>query len=100
MLVGRGLRSRLSLLPYIVIVYAVSAATLLLAVLLYNLPLYPYPPGTWLMFFLLALVPTIMGHTSPHASCRRHYTMPGYIKLLDSLLHSLGMMRASSLGYL
>lgn len=63
MLVGRGLRSRISLLPYIVIVYTVAAVTLLLAVLLFNQPLYPYPPATWLMFCLLALVPTIMGHT-------------------------------------
>ncbi|WP_027365305.1 DMT family transporter [Desulfotruncus alcoholivorax] len=63
MLVGRGLRNHLSLLPYIVIVYSVSAAALLLAVLAYGLPLSNYTPNTWLMFFLAALIPTIMGHT-------------------------------------
>jgi len=63
MLVGRGLRNHLSLLPYIVIVYFVTGVALLLAVLAYRLPLANYTPGTWLMFFLAALIPTIMGHT-------------------------------------
>lgn len=63
MLVGRGLRNHLSLLPYIVIVYFVSSVALLMAVLAYGLPLSNYTPNTWLMFFLAALVPTIMGHT-------------------------------------
>ena len=63
MLVGRGLRNHLSLLPYIVIVYFVSSAALFMAVLAYGLPLSNYTPNTWLMLFLAALIPTIMGHT-------------------------------------
>ncbi|TYO94749.1 drug/metabolite transporter (DMT)-like permease [Desulfallas thermosapovorans DSM 6562] len=63
MLIGRGLRERLSLLPYIFVVFGSAAVTLFVAVLLFRLPLTPYPPATWLMFVLLAVVPTIMGHT-------------------------------------
>lgn len=63
MLVGRGIRERLSLLPYIIMVYGSSMITLFLAAVIYQLPLVPYSPGTWLMFLLLAAVPTIMGHT-------------------------------------
>lgn len=63
MLVGRGIRGRLSLFPYIIIVYGVTALVLLLAVLAFGQPLYPYPAVTWLMFLLLAVVPTIFGHT-------------------------------------
>ncbi|WP_347488704.1 DMT family transporter [Desulfoscipio sp. XC116] len=63
MLVGRGIRERLSLLPYITMVYGSSMLTLFLAAVMLQLPLVPYPPGTWLMFVLLAAVPTVMGHT-------------------------------------
>ncbi|WP_084327240.1 DMT family transporter [Desulfofundulus thermocisternus] len=62
-LIGRGLRHRLSLLPYIFVVYGASAVTLLAGALLAGVPLFPYPPTTWLWFFLLALVSTIFGHT-------------------------------------
>ena len=63
MFVGRGIRGRLSLFPYIIVVYGASVAVLLLAALFYQQPLYPYPPVTWLMFLLLAVFPTILGHT-------------------------------------
>lgn len=62
-LIGRSLRRRLSLLSYVFLVYGASAAVLLLANLAAGVPLYPYPPETWLWFLLLALVPTIGGHT-------------------------------------
>lgn len=62
-LIGRGLRNHLSLVPYIFLVYGASALTLLLGCLCTATPLYPYPPLSWLWFFLLALVPTIFGHT-------------------------------------
>lgn len=62
-LVGRGVRERLSLFPYIIIVYGAATVTLFVLAALYRLPLTSYASGTWLMFFLLALVPTIFGHT-------------------------------------
>ncbi|OAT82383.1 DMT family transporter [Desulfotomaculum copahuensis] len=62
-LIGRSLRHHLSLLPYVFLVYGTSTAILLLGSLLTGTPLYPYPPLTWLWFILLALVPTICGHT-------------------------------------
>lgn len=63
MLVGRGIRGRLSLFPYIIVVYGVATVFLILGALAYRLPFYPYPPTTWLMFLLLAVFPTIFGHT-------------------------------------
>lgn len=62
-LIGRSLRHHLSLLPYVFLVYGTSTVILLLGSLLTGTPLYPYPPLTWLWLFLLALVPTICGHT-------------------------------------
>jgi len=62
-LIGRGVRRRLSLSSYTLIVYGTGALVLLLGSLFTGTPLYPYPPGTWLWLALLALVPTICGHT-------------------------------------
>ncbi|MBM7855332.1 drug/metabolite transporter (DMT)-like permease [Desulfohalotomaculum tongense] len=62
-LIGRTLRAHLSLFSYVILVYTASAITLLLCSLAMGLPLYPYHPLTWLWFLLLAIVPTIFGHT-------------------------------------
>lgn len=62
-LIGRSLRARLSLLPYIFVVYGVTALTLLLGNLLTGTSLYPYSGMTWLTFVALAMIPTILGHT-------------------------------------
>lgn len=63
-LIGRGLRDRLSLLPYVYVVYGATAVTLLMGNLItFRDPLFPYSRLTWLWFLALALIPTIMGHT-------------------------------------
>lgn len=62
-LIGRSLRGRLSLFPYVFLVYGTSSIFLLLFNIATATPLYPYPRLDLLWFFLLALVPTIFGHT-------------------------------------
>ena len=62
-LIGRSLRSRLSLFPYVFLVYGTSALFLLLINLAGRTPLYPYPGMDWVWFLALAVVPTILGHT-------------------------------------
>lgn len=62
-LIGRSLRGRFSLFPYVFLVYGTAAVFLLLLNLATATPLYPYPRQAWLWFFLLALIPTIFGHT-------------------------------------
>jgi drug/metabolite transporter (DMT)-like permease len=63
LLVGRRLRSRVAVLPYATVVYAVAALALLPAVALLHAPLWPYPLRQWALFAALAVVPTIGGHT-------------------------------------
>lgn len=63
-LVGRKLRQELSLAPYSVLVYGSSSLVLVLFILLRGLPLQGYGGETWLMFLLLALIPTVLGHNS------------------------------------
>ncbi|MDD4237467.1 MAG: DMT family transporter [Desulfotomaculaceae bacterium] len=62
-LIGRSLRSRLSLFPYVFLVYGTAALFLLLINLASHTPLYPYPCLDWVWFLALAVVPTIGGHT-------------------------------------
>jgi len=64
LLIGRGLRSRLSLLSYIFVVYGVAAVALLVVALLFGLPLFGFSLTTYLWLLGLALVPQLIGHTS------------------------------------
>jgi len=62
-LAGRSLRQRVSVVPYVVIVYGVCAAVLLGIVLAQGAPLTGYPPREWLLFAGLAVGPGLLGHT-------------------------------------
>ncbi len=61
--IGRILRSRLDTLGYIFPVYTIAAILLLIISLSFNENLIDYPAKTWLLFFLLALIPTVVGHS-------------------------------------
>ena len=62
-LAGRSLRQRISLVPYVVVVYGVCTVVLLVIVLLQGAPLVGYPAREWLLFAGLALGPGLLGHT-------------------------------------
>jgi drug/metabolite transporter (DMT)-like permease len=64
MLIGRSLRSRLSLLGYIFPVYGTAAVTLMSLALLSGTSLTGYPSRVWLWLVLVALIPQILGHSS------------------------------------
>lgn len=64
MLVGRKLRAGMQLMRYILPTYGSAAVWLLLATGLSGLPLTGFSPKTYLMFALLALIPTVIGHSS------------------------------------
>lgn len=63
LLVGRSLRQSLPLSFYAATVYGISALILLVYNLVVKAPLVGYTPSTWLYFLLLAIVPTVIGHT-------------------------------------
>ena len=60
---GRRLRQRVPLLVYVTIVYGVCSVVLFAAALWRHDPLAGFAPRTWLLFLLMAIVPTIGGHT-------------------------------------
>ncbi|MFB6206055.1 MAG: DMT family transporter [Haloglomus sp.] len=77
-LVGRSLRQRVPLLPYVTVVYAACALALLVAVVAGALGeasavdgavdavavrLFDHPPRDWLLFLAMAVGPGLLGHT-------------------------------------
>ncbi|MCF8010311.1 MAG: DMT family transporter [Clostridiales bacterium] len=62
-LIGRGLRARLPLIHYTLMVYGMSVLVLLAWVFVLDLPLGGYSKLTWIYLGILAVLPTIAGHT-------------------------------------
>ncbi|WP_143415020.1 DMT family transporter [Geobacillus sp. E263] len=60
---GQELRKRLSLMTYTYIVYGISSLTLFLYVLAFRISLFTYRKIDWACFILLAIVPTLLGHS-------------------------------------
>jgi drug/metabolite transporter (DMT)-like permease len=63
LLVGRKLRTKLDLIPYIFVVYAMSALLLLTIVFAVGERLTGYPGMVYVWFILLAAVPQLFGHS-------------------------------------
>ena len=64
LIIGRRLRSGMSLVSYIFLVYAMAALVLLLIMFFVGQSLVGYSPVTYLWFFLLAIIPQLMGHSA------------------------------------
>ena len=63
-LIGRRLRRRLPLVPYVTVVYGTAALLLLAAALLLRQRLGGFAPATYGWLLLLALLPQLLGHSS------------------------------------
>ena len=64
LLIGRKVRSGLSLLTYTFVVYGAAAITLLLLVAITGESMLGYSPTTFSFFLALAVIPQLLGHTS------------------------------------
>lgn len=64
MIIGRKLRARLSLIPYIFIVYGMAAIVLLVVMHGTGNALAGYSSATYLWIVLLALIPQLIGHST------------------------------------
>jgi len=62
-LAGRSIRQRVSVFPYVTVVYASCALTLLAVVGAQDAALLGYPPREWVLFVALAAGPGLLGHT-------------------------------------
>jgi len=63
LLIGRRLRGNISLPVYTFYTYGSSALALIIASVATGTPFAPYPARDWIIFFALAIVCTVIGHT-------------------------------------
>jgi drug/metabolite transporter (DMT)-like permease len=64
LLIGRSLREKMSLIPYIFVVYGMAAFILVVIMLATGESPFGYQPQTYLWFLLLALIPQLLGHST------------------------------------
>jgi drug/metabolite transporter (DMT)-like permease len=78
-LIGRSLRTRMSLIPYIFVVYGMGA--LVLVVLMFGAGHSPlgYPPPAYVWLLLLALFPQLLGHSTFNWALR--YLSAAYVSI-------------------
>lgn len=70
LLIGKRVRRALDTDVYVTAVYGAAALVGFAALLALRIPVIDYTPRTWLCFGLMALVPTVLGHTSLNAAVR------------------------------
>jgi drug/metabolite transporter (DMT)-like permease len=63
-MIGRNLRARLSLIPYIFLVYSISAVILTLIMISAGQSPLGYTTTSYLWIFLLAVIPQLIGHST------------------------------------
>jgi drug/metabolite transporter (DMT)-like permease len=63
LLVGRKLRAKMDLIPYIFLVYCISALVLIAIMVAMGASPFGYAPIVYLWFLLLALIPQLFGHS-------------------------------------
>jgi drug/metabolite transporter (DMT)-like permease len=64
LIIGRKLRAETALVPYIFLVYGMSAAVLLIVAVVSGNSLFGYESKTYGWIFLLAAIPQLIGHTT------------------------------------
>ncbi len=62
-LVGRSLRQRVAVVPYVLVVYTACTLTLFAIAIVQELPLLGYDQREWILFIALAVGPGLFGHT-------------------------------------
>ena len=87
LMIGRTLRARTSLVPYIFIVYGVAAIALLGYVAVANQPLVGYPQLTYFWLLCLALIPQLIGHSTYNWALRY---MPASLVSVTTLGEPIG----------
>lgn len=70
LLVGKKLRQTLPNMVYVSAVYSVAAVFGFACLAFFGLPVFRYNEITWVCFLLMALVPTVLGHSSLNHAIR------------------------------
>jgi drug/metabolite transporter (DMT)-like permease len=87
LMIGRNLRAKISLVPYIFIVYSVAAIALLVYVAVAKQSLLGYPQLTYFWLLCLALIPQLIGHSTYNWALRY---MPASLVSITTLGEPIG----------
>ncbi len=83
LVIGRKLRVKLPLVPYIWLVYSCTALSLLLMILITSTPVTGYPLSGFSWVVLTALIPQLIGHSSFNYTLR--YLSATYVSIATQL---------------
>jgi drug/metabolite transporter (DMT)-like permease len=86
-MIGRRLRARISLVPYIFIIYSVAALALIIYMLSAGQTPFGYRPITYLWLLCLALIPQLIGHSTYNWALRY---MPASLVSVTTLGEPIG----------
>lgn len=64
LLIGRRLRNSMNTVQYVALVYTTAALATCMVALIRRQPFFGYSTNTYLLFFLIALFPQVIGHTT------------------------------------
>lgn len=87
LMIGRSLRARINLIPYIFLVYSMAAVSLLIAMAVARVPALGYQPVTYVWLLLLALLPQLVGHSTYNWALR---FLPAAIVAITTLGEPVG----------
>lgn len=87
LMIGRRLRTGMSLIPYIFVVYGIAAIVLLLIMFTAGQSPTGYSPMTYIWIILLALVPQLIGHSTYNWALRY---MPAALVSITTLGEPIG----------
>ena len=87
LMIGRNLRARINLIPYIFIVYSIAAIMLNIYMLAAGESPIGYPPTTYLWMLCLALLPQLIGHSTYNWALRY---MPASLVAVTTLGEPIG----------
>jgi drug/metabolite transporter (DMT)-like permease len=87
LLIGRRLRAKMSLVPYIFLVYSIAAVTLIVIMVAAGETPLGYSPMTYVWMLLLALVPQLIGHSTYNWALRY---MPAALVAVTTLGEPIG----------
>jgi drug/metabolite transporter (DMT)-like permease len=87
LLIGRRLRVKMSLVPYIFVVYSIAAVALIVIMFASGETPLGYSPMTYMWMLLLALVPQLIGHSTYNWALRY---MPAALVAVTTLGEPIG----------
>jgi drug/metabolite transporter (DMT)-like permease len=87
LIIGRKLRAKISLIPYIFVVYGMAAIGLIAAMFISGESPFGHPASAYFWIFLLAAFPQLIGHSTYNWALR---FIPAWLVAITTLVEPIG----------